>query len=65
MDDIENKYDAQFKVVFDAIRQLMMPPQRQIRKIGFSDLIRKNRRKLELSKGSGVKPSTVIGDRYL
>jgi hypothetical protein len=35
LDDLENKYDAQFKVVFDAIRQLMMPPQRPIRKIGF------------------------------
>ena len=24
--DLEQKYDAQFKVVFDAIRQLMAPP---------------------------------------
>ena len=24
---LENKYDAQFKVVFDAIRQLMSPPE--------------------------------------
>jgi hypothetical protein len=24
--DLEEKYDAQFKVVFDAIRQLMAPP---------------------------------------
>jgi hypothetical protein len=24
--DLEQKYDAQFKVVFDAIRQLMTPP---------------------------------------
>jgi hypothetical protein len=23
---LENKYDAQFKVVFDAIRELMLPP---------------------------------------
>lgn len=27
--DMENKYDAQFKVVFDAIRQLMAPPARK------------------------------------
>ena len=33
--DLENKYDAQFKVVFDAIRQLMTPPEPKKRKIGF------------------------------
>ena len=33
--DLEKKYDAQFKVVFDAIRQLMTPPQPKNRKIGF------------------------------
>ena len=33
--DMEKKYDAQFKVVFDAIRQLMTPPQSKKRKIGF------------------------------
>jgi hypothetical protein len=32
---LENKYDAQFKVVFDAIRQLMSPPARPKREIGF------------------------------
>ncbi len=26
LDELEKKYDAQFKVVFDAIRQLMAPP---------------------------------------
>ena len=31
----EKKYDAQFKVVFDAIRQLMSPPEPEKRKIGF------------------------------
>ena len=35
LDDIEKKYDAQFKVVFDAIRQLMTPPEPKKRKIGF------------------------------
>ena len=35
LDDIENKYDSQFKVVFDAIRQLMTPPEPKKRKIGF------------------------------
>ena len=33
--DLEKKYDAQFKVVFEAIRQLMAPPQPKKRKIGF------------------------------
>jgi hypothetical protein len=33
--DLEKKYDAQFKVVFDAIRQLMAPPDPKKRKIGF------------------------------
>jgi phage regulator Rha-like protein len=32
---LENKYDAQFKVVFDTIRQLMSPPVKPKREIGF------------------------------
>lgn len=32
---MEKKYDAQFKVVFDAIRRLMVPPEPKKRKIGF------------------------------
>ena len=35
LEAIEKKYDAQFKVVFDAIRQLMIPPEPKKRKIGF------------------------------
>lgn len=35
LDELEKKYDAQFKVVFDAIRQLMTPPETKKRKIGF------------------------------
>lgn len=35
LDDLEKKYDAQFKIVFDAIRQLMAPPEPKRRKIGF------------------------------
>ena len=31
----KKKYDAQFKVVFDAIRQLMSPPAKPKREIGF------------------------------
>jgi phage regulator Rha-like protein len=35
LDSLEKKYDAQFKVVFDVIRQLMTPPETKKRKIGF------------------------------
>jgi ORF6N domain len=35
LDALEKKYDAQFKVVFDAIRELMTPPEPPRRKIGF------------------------------
>jgi hypothetical protein len=36
LDELESKYDAQFKVVFDAIRKLMEPPpQRPRPRIGF------------------------------
>ena len=35
LDALEKKYDAQFKVVFDAIRRLMTPPEAEKRKIGF------------------------------
>ena len=35
LDDMEQKYDKQFKVVFDAIRALMTPTDKQKGKIGF------------------------------
>ena len=35
LDELEKKYDSQFKVVFDAIRQLMTPPMAPHRRIGF------------------------------
>lgn len=36
LDDLESRYDRQFKVVFDAIRELMVPPQPPSkRRIGF------------------------------
>jgi len=33
---LEAKYDTQFKVVFQAIRELMTPPAKPGRRIGFS-----------------------------
>jgi len=35
LDELESKYDKQFKVVFDAIRQLMAAPTRRRKEIGF------------------------------
>jgi len=35
LDALERKYDAQFKVVFDAIRELMKSPESKKRPIGF------------------------------
>ena len=34
-DALEERYDEQFKVVFDAIRALMVPPEKPRKKIGF------------------------------
>lgn len=36
LEELERKYDRQFKVVFDAIRQLMRPPEPQRKQIGFA-----------------------------
>ncbi|HUD55926.1 MAG TPA: ORF6N domain-containing protein [Terracidiphilus sp.] len=33
--EMESKFDAQFRVVFDAIRELMTPPEKPRRRIGF------------------------------
>ncbi len=41
LEDLEKKYDSQFRVVFDAIRELMVPPEEDKRKIGF--LAKENR----------------------
>ena len=35
IEELEKKYDTQFKIVFDAIRQLMSAPEPKKKKIGF------------------------------
>ena len=35
LEELEKKYDEQFRIVFDAIRQLMTPPDPPKRRIGF------------------------------
>jgi hypothetical protein len=41
LDELEKKYQKQFAIVFDAIRQLMAPPNEVKREIGYHTLIRK------------------------
>ncbi len=38
LDELEQKYDDHFKVVFDALRQLMAPPGVPSRRIGFEEV---------------------------
>jgi hypothetical protein len=35
IDAMEKRYDHQFKVVLDAIRELMAPPTPKMKKLGF------------------------------
>ncbi len=35
LEELEKKYDSQFKIVFEAIRQLMAPKEAPKKKIGF------------------------------
>ncbi len=45
MDELEAKFDQQFRIVFDAIRQLMTPPHApQHRKIGFDEILENSTR---------------------
>ena len=37
LNELEKKYDSQFRVVFEAIRQLMEPPEKPKKKIGFHE----------------------------
>jgi ORF6N domain len=37
LDQLEKKYDRRFKVVFEAIRELMEPPEKPGNRIGFHD----------------------------
>ncbi len=57
LEELEKKYDKQFRVVFDALRELMNPPEPPRRQIGFGvresrtkyrvkSIARKNRRKV-------------------
>lgn len=47
LDELEAKYDQQFSVVFDAIRQLMLPPAPPHRPVGFETDSQGTERRLE------------------
>ena len=36
LSSLERKYDSQFRIVFEAIKELMAPPAKKKRKIGFN-----------------------------
>jgi hypothetical protein len=60
--ELERKYDSQFKAVFDAIRQLMTPPQPPRPEIGFhvkEDAVpyRVTKRRKQTRARSGLHPS--------
>jgi hypothetical protein len=44
LEEMEKKYDRQFRVVFSAIKQLMAPPEKPRRRIGFHESRRRNSR---------------------
>jgi hypothetical protein len=50
LEALEKKYDGQFRVVFEAIRELMKPPEPKKRPIGF--LVEKPHVPYKTSKGS-------------
>jgi len=47
LDELEKKYDRQFKVVFEAIRQLMLPENKPKKRIGFQAEEEKNTENIE------------------
>jgi hypothetical protein len=55
LDEMEEKHDAQFKAVFDAIRELMTPPEKPRRRIGFASGAEKSAERQD----PGLKPALV------
>lgn len=41
LDELERKYDSQFAIVFKAIRELMKPPSKQPKELGYHTLVPK------------------------
>jgi hypothetical protein len=51
---LEKKYDEQFKIVFEAIRELMTPPEKSTKKIGF----KVKEKRAAYGKGKKSKPAS-------
>ncbi len=49
--ELENKYDDQFRVVFDVLNELMIPPEPKRKQIGFG--VKESRVKYSTRKGKG------------
>jgi hypothetical protein len=56
LDELERRYDDQFRAVFDAIRQLMPPPDPPRRPIGFT--VRERRAAYRCSRSSGARAAS-------
>ena len=63
LEALENKYDAQFKGVFDALRQLMARPEPKEKKIGFRARERQARYRISDRKGIRINEGAVFTGR--
>ena len=53
LETLEKRYDHQFKVVFDAIRELMTPIEPKRKQIGFTSTTKKNEKSADPSRVGG------------
>jgi hypothetical protein len=63
LERLESKYDSQFKVVFDAIRQLMAAPEPKEKKIGFRAREREARYKVSGRKSIRINDGASVTGR--
>jgi hypothetical protein len=63
IEQMENKYDKQFKIVFEAIRQLVIPPAVPKRKIGF-DLKEKQAKYGKKKKNKGASKTSKVSPEF-
>jgi hypothetical protein len=54
LEQMEKKYDGQFRIVFDAIRQLMTPPAKPAREMGFHAITTPKPSRKRRTKGNGT-----------
>lgn len=59
LDELEKRYDDQFRAVFDAIRQLMTPPNPPRKQIGFG--VREKRAAYRVKRGGPTSTSAASG----